>query len=241
MAIRVHWGYIKLFVLAGLTLFLFAFAAVRNGHRKVSEPVIHFGGDDNLYITHENVSNLLIQNEKEVLNLSKEALDLNTLEFALNSNPLIKSAEVYVDVNGMLTADIEQKKPIARVQDATSFYIDDEGGYMPLSSNYTARVPFVVGYIEKNNLSNVFKIAQKVYNDIFLKTHVVEIHQTEDLNVSLKLRQHRFDVYLGDLNQLDKKINNLKVFYKKALKEDTLDDYKTINLQFDNQVVCTKN
>ena len=130
---------------------------------------------------------------------------------------------------------------IARVQDATSFYIDDEGGYMPLSSNYTARVPFVVGYIEKNNLSNVFKIAQKVYNDIFLKTHVVEIHQDEDLNVSLKLRQHRFDVYLGDLNQLDKKINNLKVFYKKALKEDTLDDYKTINLQFDNQVVCTKN
>ncbi|WP_299778064.1 cell division protein FtsQ/DivIB [uncultured Formosa sp.] len=241
MADKVHWGYVKLILLTGLVSFLFAFASVRNGQRKVSEPAIHFQGDNNLYITRENVSNLLIQKEKGVLNMNKETLDLNTLEFALNSNQFIKSAQVYVDVNGLLTADIEQKKPIARVQDDTSFYIDDQGGYMPLSSNFTARVPFVVGHIEKNNMSNVFKIAQKVYNDIFLKTHVVEIHQDENLKVSLKLRQHRFDVYLGDLNQLDKKINNLKVFYKKALKEDTLNDYKTINLQFDNQVVCTKN
>ncbi|WP_235817871.1 cell division protein FtsQ/DivIB [Formosa haliotis] len=241
MAIKVHWGYVKLVLLTAVVMFLFAFASVRNGHRKVSEPVIHFMGDHNLYITHENVSNLLIQNHEEVSNLSKETLDLNTLEFALNSNPLIKSAEVYVDVNGLLTVDIEQKKPIARVQDATSYYVDDEGGYMPLSTNYTARVPFVVGKIDKNNLGNVFKIAQKVYNDTFLKQHVVEIHQNEAQKMSLKLRQHDFEVYLGDLSQLDKKINNLKVFYKKALKEKTLNDYNKINLQFDNQVVCTKN
>lgn len=241
MAFKKHWGSVKLVVLSCLVLFLFLFSSARNGDRKVSEPVVRFSGDENLYITHENVSNLLIQKEGEVLNLSKETLDLNTLEFELNSNPLIKSAQVYVDVNGLLTADIEQKQPIARVQDTTSYYVDDEGGYMPLSSNYTARVPFVEGHIEKNNLSNVFNIAQKVYNDAFLKKHVIEIHQNEDQNIYLKLRKHNFDVYLGDLNQLDKKINNLKAFYKKALEEKTLNDYKTINLKFDNQVVCTKN
>jgi len=42
------------------------------------------------------------------------------------------------------------------------------------------------------------------------------------------------------LNRLDKKVNNLKVFYQKALKEQTLNNYSKINLQFDNQVVCTK-
>ncbi|CDF80660.1 cell division protein FtsQ [Formosa agariphila KMM 3901] len=238
---KIHWGYVKLIVLSGIVLFLFAFASARNSQRKISEPIIHFMGDNNLYITQENVSNLLIQKEKEVSEMTKETLDLNTLEFALNSNPLIKSAQVYVDVNGSLTADIEQKLPIARIQDTTSYYLDDRGGYMPLSTNHTARVPFVVGHIEKNNLSNVFIIAQKVYNDTFLKKHVVEIHQDETQKISLKLRQHRFNVYLGDLTQLDKKINNLKVFYKKALEENSLKDYDKINLQFDNQVVCTKN
>lgn len=241
MAFKIQWGYIKLVVLAGFILFLFAFASVRNGQRKVSEPEISFSGDNNLFITHETVSKLLIQNELEVSNLAKETLDLNALEFALNSNPMIKTAEVFVDVNGALTAEIEQKTPIARVRTATSYYIDDEGSYMPLSSNYTARVPFVIGHVDKNNLNSVYKIAKKVYNDTFLKQHVVEIHQNEDNTMSLKLRQYGFNVYLGDLNQLDKKINNLKVFYKKALQEDTLNDYDTINLQFDNQVVCTKN
>ncbi|WP_434037610.1 cell division protein FtsQ/DivIB [Formosa sp. 4Alg 33] len=241
MTIKIHWGYVKLGVLTALVMFLFAFASKRNGDRKISEPQIHFLGDNNLYITEENVSNLLIQNEKGLSEMTKETLDLNSLEFALNSNPLIKSAQVYLDVNGLLTADVEQKMPIARVQDQTSYYVDDKGGFMPLSTNHAARVPFVVGHIEKNNLSNVFKIAQKVYNDTFLKKHVVEIHQNEDQKISLKLRQQNFSVYLGDLNQLDKKVSNLKVFYKKALKENTLHDYNKINLQFDNQVVCTKN
>ncbi|WP_435134278.1 cell division protein FtsQ/DivIB [Formosa sp. A9] len=241
MAFKVQWAYVKMVALLALIVFLFAFATVRNNDRKVSAPEISFLGDNNLFITQETVSKLLIQKTVDTSNLIKETLDLNALEFALNSNPMIKSAEVFVDINGELNAEIEQKKPIARIRTTTSYYLDDEGGAMPLSSNYTARVPFVVGHVDENNLSNVFKIAQKVYNDTFLKQHVVEIHQNDNNTISLKLRQHHFSVYLGNLNQLDKKVNNLKVFYKKALKDGTLNNYSNINLQFDNQVVCTKN
>ena len=38
----------------------------------------------------------------------------------------------------------------------------------------------------------------------------------------------------------DKKINNLKAFYTKAMKDKALDDYKLVNLKFDKQVICTK-
>jgi cell division protein FtsQ len=165
---------------------------------------------------------------------------LNELESALNSNPMIKSAEVYLSVNGTLLADIVQKKPIARVRTNASFYIDEQGSYMPLSSNFSARVPLVTGFVKKEALSNVHQIAQKVNNDEFLKKYVIEIHQNEDKSIDLRLRQSSFIVHLGRLNQLDKKVNNLKVFYQKALKEKTLNNYSKINLQFDNQVVCTK-
>jgi cell division protein FtsQ len=56
----------------------------------------------------------------------------------------------------------------------------------------------------------------------------------------LRLRQCGFLVKLGDANFLDKKINNLKAFYQKSLKEKTLNDYSRVNLQFENQVICTK-
>ncbi|WP_317044370.1 cell division protein FtsQ/DivIB [Confluentibacter citreus] len=227
-------------VLLGLVVFLYAFASSRNAVRKVSQPNIQFVGDNNLFITYETVSKLLIQNYGDVKNMPKETLDLNVLERALNSNPMIKSAEVYVAVNGTLTAEIEQKRPIARVSTNASYYIDDEGFYMPLSSNYSSRVPLVTGYVEKNNLKNVFTVASKIESDEFLKKNVVEIHQDENKVIYLKLRQCHFLVQLGSVDFLDKKVNNLKAFYQKSLKEKTLNNYSKVNLQFDNQVVCTK-
>ena len=227
-------------VLLGLVVFLFAFSSVRNAKRKVSAPHVNFVGDNNLFITNETVSKLLIQNYGSVKNVPKETLVLGQLENALKSNPMIKTAEVYLAVSGVLNAEIEQKTPIARVSTNASYYIDDEGFYMPLSRNYSARVPLVTGYIEKNNLKNVFKIASKIKNDEFLKKNVIEIHQTLDKDIYLKLRQCPFLVQLGDVSFLDKKINNLKAFYQKSLKEETLNNYSKVNLQFDSQVICTK-
>ncbi len=237
---RVNWNHIKMFVLLVLVAFLFAFASQKNAFRKVSNPHVKFIGENNLFVTNETVSKLLIQKYGGVKNVPKETLDLNELENALKSNPMIKTAEVYVAVNGTLNAEIEQKIPIARVSTNASYYIDDEGFYMPLSTNYSARVPLVTGYVEKNNLRNLYKIANKITDDEFLKKNVIEIHQSIDKVVYLKLRQCNFIVQLGDVNFLDKKINNLKAFYQKNLKEKTLNNYSKVNLQFDNQVVCTK-
>ncbi|HLV38074.1 MAG TPA: hypothetical protein VKY47_01370 [Xanthomarina sp.] len=237
---KINWNYIKMIALLFLVVFLYAFSSEKNKVRKVSDPVINFQGDNNLFLTHENVSKLLILNKESIKNKPKESLDLNVLETALRSNQTIKSAQVYLSVNGLVTVDIEQKKPIARVRTNASFYIDDQGSYMPLSSNYSARVPLVTGVVDKNDLSKVFVIAKKVNDDEFLKKHVIEIQQTENHQYFLKFRQSHFTVQLGGLKNLDKKIMNLKAFYNKALKEKSLDNYTNVNLQFDSQVVCTK-
>ena len=238
--LQVNWNYIKLIGLFGLVVFLFAFATIRNDARKVSAIDIRFVGENNLFVTHETVSKLLIQNHQSIKNLEKETLDLNQLEKALNSNPMIKSAEVYVTVNGTVKADIEQKTPIARVSTTESYYIDDQGYYMPLSTNFTARVPIVTGYVEKNNLKSVYTIANKIKDDDFLMKNVIEIHQNKNQTISLKLRQCDFLVQVGTINSLNKKMNNLKAFYQKNLQDNTLNKYSKVNLQFDNQVVCTK-
>jgi len=237
---KINWNYIKMFFLLMLVFGLFAFSSKKNDKRLVSNPEINFNGEDNLFITHETVSKLLIVNQGGTKNVPKETIDLNLLESALNSNPMIKSAQVFVDVNGRLVADVEQKKPIARVEHSASFYIDDAGNYMPLSTNYTARVPLVTGDVSKNDLQNVYEMAMKVKDDAFLSKHVTSIHQHKDKSISLRLRQCAFEVYVGGLEKLDKKINNLKVFYKKAFKEKILNNYSKVNLQFDSQVVCTK-
>jgi len=237
---RVNYGYIKVLLLLVLVVFMYAFSSMRNATRTVATPEIKFIDDDNLFVTHETVSKLLIQNQESVTNKPKDIIDLNELESALNSNPMIKQAQVFMSVDGLITAEIEQKKPIARVSTNASYYIDETGSFMPLSTNRAARVPLITGFIEKNDLENVYEVAKKVQNDDFLLKHVVVIHQYEDKTIDLKFRNHDFNIHLGTLKLLDKKINNLKAFYKKAMKDKTLDNYNLVNLKFDKQVICTK-
>ncbi|NNK83053.1 MAG: hypothetical protein HKO92_08010 [Flavobacteriaceae bacterium] len=237
---RVNWNYIKAISLLALVVFLYAFSSQKSMERNLTGLTVNFIGDENLYITRQTVNKLLIQNEEGVTSVPKDILDLNELESILNSNPMIKSAEVYVTVNGEVKAEVEQRKPIARVSTNASFYIDDEGYYMPLSSNHSARVPLVTGFIDKNKLENVFKIADRVYNDVFLKKHIIEIHQDKNESIHLKTRVFDFEIILGHLDNLDQKINNLKAFYQKAKKDNTFNNYSKVNLKFNNQVVCTK-
>ncbi|WP_236011169.1 cell division protein FtsQ/DivIB [Olleya sediminilitoris] len=227
-------------VLLILVVFLYAFSSVRNAKRVVSKPQVEFIGNKNLFITHEDVSKLLIQNQQEVSNTSKEILDLNILETTLNQNPMVQYADVYVTVTGNLIAKVKQKTPIARVVTDATYYVDNNGGYMPLSKNYTERVPIVTGFINKKELNKIYIVASKIQEDEFLKKHVVQIQQNKNNTIDLKLRQCNFVVQLGSLDQLDKKVNNLKAFYIKATKDKTLKNYSKVNLQFGNQVVCTK-
>ena len=237
---KVYYNAIKISGLVILVGFLFAFSSVRNANRKVGEPIVKFLGENNLFVTHATVSKLLIVNKESVTNKPKEIIDLNVLENALNSNPMIKEAQVYINVDGQLTAEINQKKPIARVATNASYYVDTDGTYMPLSTNFSARVPLVTGFVEKNNLNNVAIVARKIQADEFLKNNVVEIHENENRSIDLKFRKDDFIIQLGSLNQLDKKINNLKAFYQKAMRDSTLKMYSVVNLRFDKQVICTK-
>ena len=237
---RVNWNKLKMLVLFIAVVLLYAFTTDKNSNRIVTSLNIEFVKNNYPFLTEDNVSKLLIQKDVKLTGVPKDILDLNELETALNRNPIIKNAEVYMSVNGELTAKIEQKNPIARVNTNASYYIDESGSYMPLSPNYSARVPLVTGFIEKNNLENVYAVAKKIYDDEILIKYVTEIHQNDNNTISLRFRQNNFKVYLGEVRNLDKKFGNFKAFYQKALKDNTLNTYSKVNLQFDNQVVCTK-
>ncbi len=237
---RINWNIFKGVLLLGLVVFLYAFSSHKNNRRPVSKIAVQFTGSENVYITSEMVNKLLIQNQEELYNLPKDNLDLKEMERLLELDDMIKSAQVYLTVNGEVRAKVEQRRPIARVQSGSIFYIDEDGLDMPLSPQHSARVPLVTGEVEKDQLEAVYRMALKIDTDSFLKTYVTEIHQNETGSISLRMRVLDFEIIVGRLDRLDEKMKNLKAFYQKAKKDKMLDIYKSVNLQFKNQVVCTK-
>ena len=145
---KINWGVIKFILILGLVVFVFSFSNQRNNARNISEMTIEFEDEDRLFISQKTVNKLLIQNIDSVTSIDKDTLVLNKMESILLENPMIKNAEVYITIDGILGVNVTQRKPVARVKNEPDFYLDEDGEKMPLSAEYSARVPIVTGISE---------------------------------------------------------------------------------------------
>ncbi|MFV5702288.1 cell division protein FtsQ/DivIB [Flavobacterium sp. XS2P12] len=236
-----NWTNIRLILMFIVVIFLFSFTSNRNKNRKLTKSVVVFVGDNAPFVKQETVNKLLIENKREASGIQKVNLDLNKLERTLDAQEMIEKSDVFVSIDGVLKAVVKQKTPIARVFDeGGSFYIDYEGNRMPLSTNFTARVPLVSGGINKKNNEDLADLFRAIYDDAFLKKNIIGIEIMP--NGSLKMLNRNFDYQIdfGRMINVERKFKNYKAFFQKAVLDSSLYKYKKIDLRFTEQVVCTK-
>jgi cell division protein FtsQ len=225
----------------GLVIFLFSFTSKRNENRKLTKAVVVFIGDNALFIKRETVNKLLIENKENASSIQKDKLDLNKLERTLDSNDLIQKSDVFVSIDGVLKAMVKQKTPIARVfNDEDSFYIDYEGDTMPLSENFTARVPLVSGVINKKNNEELAQLFRVIYDDDFLRKNIIAIQIMPNGSLKMLNRNFEYQIDFGSIIDSERKFKDYKAFFQKAVLDSSLYKYKKIDLRFTKQVVCTK-
>ncbi len=229
----------KFIFLLGLMAFLFSFTKKRNDARKITKLDVEFIDENSPFITYKSVNKLLIQNQEKVTSIGKETLVLKKMEQRLRENPMVRDAQVYVSVDGTLGAKIEQRKPIGRVSASPDYYLDADGKKMPLSDVYSARVPIITG-TSKNNFNEVTLLMLKIEKDEFMRSSVVGINRKPDGDIELELRKVNFKVLFGKPENIEKKFQNFKAFYKKTKQDSTLYGYNMVNLKFDSQVIATK-
>ncbi|MFV8344853.1 cell division protein FtsQ/DivIB [Flavobacterium sp. ZB4P13] len=236
-----NWTNIRLLLMFVLVIFLFSFTSNRNADRKLTKSVVIFVGDNAPFVKQETVNKLLIENKKDASSIQKVNLDLNKLETTLNAQEMIEKSDVFVSIDGMLKAVVKQKTPIARVFDKNgSFYIDYEGNRMPLSTNFTARVPLVSGGINKKNTEDLSDLFRLIYDDAFLKKNIIGIQIMPNGSLKMLNRNFEYQIDFGRMINVERKFKNYKAFFQKAVLDSSLYKYKKIDLRFTEQVVCTK-
>ena len=168
-------------------------------------------------------------------------LDLNKLEETVAKHPMIAKSDVYVTVDGVLRANVYQKTPVARVfSEESSFYIDSTGSKMPLSQNYTARVPLLYGKIKKEYAKPITKVLNCIEKDQFLKQNIIGVVVNPNQSLILRNRNFDYEIVFGGPIYIEKKFKNYKAFFQKAVEDSVLYHYKKVDLRFLKQVVCTK-
>lgn len=233
--------YLLLITLLGFLTFLYGFSSNRNRSKKVENVKVEFKAGDNGFLTHESVNKLLIQNGKPVKNLSKSSVNLHELEKEVLANPYVEEATVFLTLDGTLQSNIKQREPIARIiSKEKSYYVDKYGVEFPLSTNFSARVPLVLGVETPSEVEKITELVRFINSDDFFKKEIVGIQKNAKNDYFLTVRSGNYTIDLGAIENLKTKFKKLKAFYKKALLDGSIKKYKTITVKYRNQVVCTK-
>ena len=235
------WINIRLVLILGLVVFLYSFSSQRNLNRKIIKTEVIFVGENTLFLKEKMVNKLLIEKKNDLKTLCKVGLDLNKLEKTINKQQMIQSSDVFVSVDGVLKAKVKQKVPIGRVFGETgSFYIDYKGNSMPLSGNYTARVPLISGKINVVKKEKLAEVLKMIDGDDFLKKNIIGMQILPNGSLIMANRNYDFQIDFGRTINIDRKFKNYKAFFQKAVLDSSLNKYQRINLKFTKQVVCVK-
>ncbi|MDP4272466.1 MAG: hypothetical protein Q8909_20450, partial [Bacteroidota bacterium] len=107
---------------------------------------------------------------------------------------------------------------------------------------YSARLPIASGFIQKKLAeTDLFRFALFLRGNPFWNAQIQQIDVQQNQEVILIPTVGDQKILLGRLTDFEAKMDNLFALYKQGLNHFGWNKYKTINLRYDRQVICTPN
>lgn len=243
---------LKNFFFTGVVLLCLAFVEKRQKERKCTHIKVEIFNDvDNYFLREKEVLELSEGRGKEHLVGGKLIhIPLKTIENRIEKSKFVKRAEVHKDHQGKLNIEVYQNRPIARFfYKDTSFYLSEEGGFMPLSNRYTSRVTIVRGagltsYVDFRNKTNwkvdssFYGLLNHVNTSKFYKAQIQSIEVLKNGEIVFYPQVTKQKVFFGKPENIEEKFKKLDVFYKKILPATEWNLYESVNVKFKDQVIC---
>ena len=245
-------GFAWLVSLGGL-ITLMSFIEIKKAEVVCKDVKIYIPGNQ-YFIDKQQVEGILRFSSNTLVGRRLDNIDIHELEEKLKANPFVQGAKVYMDMDGIVWIEVDQRQPIMRIMNQfdQDFYVDEHGLKLPLSDNFTANVLAANGYIDerfsgkvdtlKTPLAkDVFKTISFIRKDSLWDAQIAQVYVNERHEIELIPRVGNQRILLGNADSLETKFHNLMVFYKQALPQVGWDAYKTINIKYSNQIIGIKN
>lgn len=222
--------------------------------------------DGHGFLSREEISTTIAQLLGDsVRGRPMKEISIRMIRERLQENHYVSKAIVFATVDGFIHVEISQRTPVIRVHNlhGEQFYISGDGRMIPISGRYTARVIPVNGMISERfdpsrdlvpvpdeqgeidgritTLQKIFLLAINLQKDPFLNAQVEQVYVggQGDFELIPLLGNHR--ILMGNADDIPGKLARLKTFYLEAMNRKGWDAYKTVNIQFRNQVICSNN
>lgn len=198
--------------------------------------------DVNGFLDANEISNILKQNDIYPLAQNINSIDIRNIEETLTANPLIKNVECYKTISHKVVIMVTQRMPVVRVktEKGDDYYIDNEGNVMP-RTKYTTNLMIATGNINRNfACKKLVPLVNTIINNRFWHNQIVQFNVLDDGSIELIPRVGEHVICIGEPVNVNEKLKRIEKFYKYGLNEAGWNKYSYINVEFDNQIICTK-
>ena len=242
----------SLLAIGGIALLLSAF--YKRDDEKCKGVNIELNSTGNyFFIDSVDILKIITTHEgKDFIGKPIRKFDLGKTEKELMKDTWVRKAQLFFDNNGILTAEIVEREPVARVftAEGNSFYIDEEKNMLPLSERHAARLPIFTNFpselkvLSKQDsilLNGIKSLSTYIQNDKFLMAMIdqIAINSLREFELVPKIGNQVIE--FGDANDIDAKFQKLKLFYKKVIPISGWSKYNKVDLKYKGQIVARIN
>lgn len=231
------------FVLVGAVATLVGFTAGEEAEARFAGLAVEVERIDGVFFVDAASVRAAVERVDSIRGSFVADVDLAEVQTAVAALPAVSDIEVYPGLDRQLHVKVRQRRPIARWQrgaDRPDVYLDEQGLTMPLSRQFTARVPIIHAADSAGaSIGLVWVRACRLDpNKAAFTDQIVVDPKTREL--TLIPRIGRAEVVVGDAAGLALKWNKLSIFYREQIARGNLNEFKQLRLDYDGQVVATR-
>lgn len=233
--IKLIFGVVIFLGLIGLT-------TINNAARKIKKIEVSFEyPQDNYFLNDSVITDVINKGDQNIFTKSLSEVDIRLLEDKVLKIPYVESVQANKDIKGTVHFNIKTNKAIARVNTPKrEFYLTENGQKMPLSKLSSATVVMISGDIKDAELEDLSQFVNFINEHDLYSKHIISIVKVGQRSYNLIVNNKNFYIELGTLNNFERKLHNLELFYDQYLNFVGAADYQKLSLKFINQVVATK-
>ena len=216
----------------------------------------------NRFIKKEDIKKVLDKYKLKMIGIPIDSVNTFMAEQLISKNPAVYNVAAYTTIDGLFKVKVEQRQPILRVinKNLQQYYIDDKAQVIPMRTNYTSYTLVANGNIDEpfdvsasrnifplkkdtilvpNILYDLYYVAIYIHRDDFWRSQIEQLYVDSHLDIRLIPRVGSQIIIFGKGIDIDEKFKKLKAMYR-TFNQIGWNQYKTINLKYKEQVVCTK-
>ena len=185
-------------------------------------------------------------------------VDMMAIKKVMDDNSWIESSASYMGLDGTLNVSFKEYEPWIRAfgKDGHSVYVTRHGVVVPTCPIYTPYVLVASGNFELQtdsvayqlndtlesdaNLINALHWCDAIEGNDFVSQCVGQLYCNKKNQFELTVKGFDGRVIVGDTCDAADKLRRLEIFMKQRIDSPETKNLKSINLNYKNQIVCTK-